>query len=282
MFPVHQVWPKPFYKAQLQWKGEEEKADKGRGGKTTSGSGQAWSSASPRGQWRTEKMEETGCKIICGAPTTLAVKGLMMMMMMMVCSPLSMRYRAIEITTTTSSNKVIQHAIVVLCITIILSDLQARMKLENDRIMTRMTEHKHTYARTLSRFLSKRKAILQRIADGYEGHADWILLPSVQKKKKKKLPALRRNLVLSRTGVLVGNRAIMFILYWLLSPTCSLKGTAILKRQWVFFESESRQGGMDLWLFTCYLGFFLTIFREVCRPFHFSGLYSESELIYLL
>ena len=28
-------------------------------------------------------VEETGCKIICGAPTTLAVKGLMMMMMMM-------------------------------------------------------------------------------------------------------------------------------------------------------------------------------------------------------
>ena len=31
------------------------------------------------------KMEKTGCKIICGAPTTLAVKGLMMMMMMIVC-----------------------------------------------------------------------------------------------------------------------------------------------------------------------------------------------------
>ena len=30
------------------------------------------------------KMEKTGCKIICGAPTTLAVKGLMMMMMMMI------------------------------------------------------------------------------------------------------------------------------------------------------------------------------------------------------
>ena len=28
-------------------------------------------------------MEKTGCKIICGAPTTLAVKGLTMMMMMM-------------------------------------------------------------------------------------------------------------------------------------------------------------------------------------------------------
>ena len=33
------------------------------------------------------KMEKTGCKIICGAPTTLAVKGLMMMMMMIVCFP---------------------------------------------------------------------------------------------------------------------------------------------------------------------------------------------------
>ena len=32
--------------------------------------GQAWSSASSRRQWRTEK---TGCEIICGAPTTLAV-----------------------------------------------------------------------------------------------------------------------------------------------------------------------------------------------------------------
>ena len=33
-------------------KGEEDKADRGRGGKTTSGSGQACSSASG-GQWRT-------------------------------------------------------------------------------------------------------------------------------------------------------------------------------------------------------------------------------------
>ena len=29
------------------------------------------------------KMEKTGCKIICGAPTTRAVEGLMMMMIMM-------------------------------------------------------------------------------------------------------------------------------------------------------------------------------------------------------
>ena len=30
--------------------GGEDKADRGRGGKTTSANGQAWSSASPRGQ----------------------------------------------------------------------------------------------------------------------------------------------------------------------------------------------------------------------------------------
>ena len=39
-------------------RGEEDKADKGRGGKTTSGNGRAWSSASPRGRWRTGKNGE--------------------------------------------------------------------------------------------------------------------------------------------------------------------------------------------------------------------------------
>ena len=56
MSPVHQVLPKPSCKAQ--WKAEEDKADKGRGGETTSGNGQAWSSASPRGQWRIGKNGE--------------------------------------------------------------------------------------------------------------------------------------------------------------------------------------------------------------------------------
>ena len=37
----------------------------------------------PKGSGEQGKMEKTGCKIICGAPTTLALKGLMMMMMMM-------------------------------------------------------------------------------------------------------------------------------------------------------------------------------------------------------
>ena len=34
----------------------------------------------PEGSGEPGKMEKIGCKIICGAPTTLAVKGLMMMM----------------------------------------------------------------------------------------------------------------------------------------------------------------------------------------------------------
>ena len=39
-------------------KGEEDRADKGRGGKATFGNGQAWSSPSPKGQWRTGKNGE--------------------------------------------------------------------------------------------------------------------------------------------------------------------------------------------------------------------------------
>ena len=36
----------------------------------------------PEGSGEQGNMEKTGCKIICGAPTTLVVKDLMMMMMM--------------------------------------------------------------------------------------------------------------------------------------------------------------------------------------------------------
>ena len=73
MFPVHQVWPKPSSKAQ--WKEEEDKADRARGGKTTLGNGQPRVCQVPQGSGGQEKMEETGCEIICGVPTTLAVKG---------------------------------------------------------------------------------------------------------------------------------------------------------------------------------------------------------------
>ena len=36
----------------------------------------------PEGSGEQGKMEEADCEIICGAPTTLAVKGLMMMMIL--------------------------------------------------------------------------------------------------------------------------------------------------------------------------------------------------------
>ena len=39
----------------------------------------------PEGSGEKRKMEKTGCEIIFGAPTTLAVKGLMMMLMMLIC-----------------------------------------------------------------------------------------------------------------------------------------------------------------------------------------------------
>ena len=80
MSTVRQVWPKPSCKAQ--WKGEEDKADRGRCGKTTSGNGQPGVRQVPDGSGEQGKMEKTGCKIICGGPTTLAVKELMMMMIL--------------------------------------------------------------------------------------------------------------------------------------------------------------------------------------------------------
>ena len=48
----------------------------------------------PEGSGEQEKMEETGCKIICDAPTTLAVKGLMMMIMIITHTHTHARARA--------------------------------------------------------------------------------------------------------------------------------------------------------------------------------------------
>ena len=50
------------------------KTDRKRGWEIKSGNGQAWSSPSPRGQWRTGKDRKNGCEVICGAQTTPTVK----------------------------------------------------------------------------------------------------------------------------------------------------------------------------------------------------------------
>ena len=74
MFPVHQVWPKPFFKAQC--KGEEDKADREEMGRLHQGMDRPGVCQVTEGSGEQGKMEETGCETICGAPTTLAVKGL--------------------------------------------------------------------------------------------------------------------------------------------------------------------------------------------------------------
>ena len=55
-------------------KTRQTEGELGRQHQGMAGNGQAWNSPSPRGQWGTGKMEETGCEIICSAPTTLVVK----------------------------------------------------------------------------------------------------------------------------------------------------------------------------------------------------------------
>ena len=83
MSPVHQVWPKPSCKAQ--WKGKEDKADREtrQVGRQHQGMDRPGVRQVAEGSGEQGKMEKTGCKINCGAPTTLAVNGLMMMMMVM-------------------------------------------------------------------------------------------------------------------------------------------------------------------------------------------------------
>ena len=74
MSPIHQAWPKAFCKAQS--KGEEDKGDRRRGGKTTIRelTGLEFIK-SHRAVENREKMEETGPEVLCGAPRTPAVKG---------------------------------------------------------------------------------------------------------------------------------------------------------------------------------------------------------------
>ena len=79
MFPVHQVWPN--YLARHSGKGKQTRQTEEGVGRHHQGMDRPGVRQVPEGSGEQGKMEKTGCKIICGAPTTLAVKGLMMMMM---------------------------------------------------------------------------------------------------------------------------------------------------------------------------------------------------------
>ena len=72
MSHVHQVWPQTRGKKTRQ---TEEEVGRQHQGMDRPGVRQV-----PEGSGEQEKMEETRCEIICGAPTTHVVKGQMMMM----------------------------------------------------------------------------------------------------------------------------------------------------------------------------------------------------------
>ena len=79
MFPVHQVWPNHL--ARHSERGKKTRRTKEEVGRQHQGMDRPGVRQVPEGSGDQGKMKKTGCKIICGAPTTLAVKGLMMMMM---------------------------------------------------------------------------------------------------------------------------------------------------------------------------------------------------------
>ena len=75
MSPFHQVWPEPSCKAQWTERGEKTKQTEEESGRQHQGMDRPGVRQVLEGSGEQEKMEETGCEIICGAPTTLAVKG---------------------------------------------------------------------------------------------------------------------------------------------------------------------------------------------------------------
>ena len=72
MSPVRQVWPKHLERHSEMWKKTrqaEEEVGRQHQGMDRPGVHQVQEGSGEQG-----KMEEIGCKSICGAPTTLAVK----------------------------------------------------------------------------------------------------------------------------------------------------------------------------------------------------------------
>ena len=95
MSPVHQVCPKHLARhseRRKKTRQTEEEVGRQHEGMDRPGVRQV-----PEGSGEQEKMEKTGCKIICGAPTTLAVKGLMMMIMMMMMMMMMMILPIVEL-----------------------------------------------------------------------------------------------------------------------------------------------------------------------------------------
>ena len=84
MSPVYQVWPKPSCNlARHGGRGKKTRQTEEEVGRQHQGMDRPGVRKVQEGSGEQGTMEKTGCEMICGAQTTLAVKGLMMMMMVM-------------------------------------------------------------------------------------------------------------------------------------------------------------------------------------------------------
>ena len=76
------IWSGQNHLARHSERGKKTKRTKEEVGRQHQGMDRPGVRQVPEGSGEHGKMEKSGCKIICGAPTTLAVKGLMMIMIM--------------------------------------------------------------------------------------------------------------------------------------------------------------------------------------------------------
>ena len=73
MFPVYQVWPNSS--SRHSERGKKTKQTEEEVGRQHQGMDRPGVRQVTEGSGKQREMEETGCKIICGALTTLAAKG---------------------------------------------------------------------------------------------------------------------------------------------------------------------------------------------------------------
>ena len=73
MFPVHQVWLK--LSSRYSERGKKTRHTEEEVGRQHQGMDRPRVRKVVEGSREQRKKDETGCEIICGAPTTLAVKG---------------------------------------------------------------------------------------------------------------------------------------------------------------------------------------------------------------
>ena len=74
MSPVHQVWPKPSCKVRNE-RGKKKRLKEEKVGRQHQEMDRPGVHQVPEGSGEQRKMEETGCESICGALTSIAVKG---------------------------------------------------------------------------------------------------------------------------------------------------------------------------------------------------------------